>query len=163
MSFLLKIPHNPFKEITSAEKLTEINDGLDNENLLLFFDKNPGGSYKKVVDEEKIWFFVGDFIIPKKYRNNASEYLLDFARNFSSQQLRTARGNFYLICVNTENATVSVYNSIMSILPVYCYQSGEVTFISSRMDFIVEASGDVFKINKKYIVEHLLFGYGFKD
>ncbi|MEW7277938.1 asparagine synthase-related protein [Aquimarina sp. 2201CG1-2-11] len=67
------------------------------------------------------------------------------------------RGNFYAIVVSDQ--TIKIYNSFLSILPLYF--TNDHRYISSSIRYIRNVSQEEFSINKKYILEGLLFNYGF--
>ncbi|MDY8136892.1 asparagine synthase-related protein [Aquimarina sp. 2201CG5-10] len=67
------------------------------------------------------------------------------------------RGHFYAIII--KGNTIKVYNSLFSMLPVY-YCSRHC-FISSSIDLIKNHLEDQLEIDKKFILENLLFNYGF--
>ncbi len=73
------------------------------------------------------------------------------------QDIPKLKGNFYAIVIQDEN--VKIYNSFLSILPIY--YNTDFTFISSSIQCIKKQSPEDFVIDKKFILENLLFNYGF--
>jgi asparagine synthetase B (glutamine-hydrolysing) len=67
------------------------------------------------------------------------------------------RGNFYAVVVYNE--TVKIYNSFFSILPLYYSMDRDV--VSSSIDMIKMFIPREYTVDKKYILESLLFNYGF--
>ena len=75
----------------------------------------------------------------------------------SSDRIPTLRGNFYAIVVQKES--IKIYNSFLSVLPIY--YTSDFEYISSSIEYILEQSDKKFEIDKKFILESLLFNYGF--
>ncbi len=74
----------------------------------------------------------------------------------ADNEIPKLRGHFYAIIVR-DNA-IKIYNSLFSMLPLYYCDSH--CFISSSIQLIKQHHKEV-SINKKYILENLLFNYGF--
>lgn len=162
MSFLIKISKNANGRLLEVGNLESIKN-ITSSFTILFFNNNPGGKHEVVNTKNSLWYFIGDFIVPSCNINNKNSYLSGFAKDFSFEKLREARGNFYLLCIDKESNSLKVFSSLMSILPIYYYSGKDGFYIASRMDLIVRSSSDIFRISKKYIFEHILWGYGFQD
>ncbi|MCX2762060.1 asparagine synthase-related protein [Aquimarina muelleri] len=67
------------------------------------------------------------------------------------------RGNFYAIIIKNEK--IKIYSSFLNILPIY--HTVDNTYISSSVELIRKNSKANFSIDKKFILEILLFNYGF--
>ncbi|WP_282088426.1 asparagine synthase-related protein [Aquimarina algiphila] len=77
--------------------------------------------------------------------------------SINDNEISKLKGHFYAIIVK-ENS-VKIYNSFFSMLPVY-YTTDEC-MISSSLSFICEYANAKPEIDRKYILENLLFNYGF--
>ena len=67
------------------------------------------------------------------------------------------RGNFYAIVIKNEN--IKVYSSFLNVLPIY--HTVNNTLISSSVELIRQFSKEDFSTDKTFILENLLFNYGF--
>ncbi len=67
------------------------------------------------------------------------------------------RGNFYAIQI--QQGVISIYNSFFSLLPLYYDLNSSI--ISSSIQLIKTYSPKEYNIDKKHILEKLLFNYGF--
>lgn len=73
------------------------------------------------------------------------------------EQIPRLKGNFYAIVVKKEE--VRIFSSFLSVLPMY--YTSDFDLISSSIDYIRENSPNVFTTDKKFVLESLLFNYGF--
>ena len=96
-------------------------------------------------EEKKIWIF-GDCIA-------SEEQLLKTA----TADIARLKGNFYAIIV--ENGEILVFSSFLNILPLY--YTTDFKHISSSITYIREYVDTELQIDKKFILESLLFNYGF--
>jgi asparagine synthetase B (glutamine-hydrolysing) len=162
MSFLINIPKDPTFDISLYSSTNEIRQG-DSRELSICIEKGRPGSYFSMTIDDVVFHVIGDFIIPSSQSISESQYLTAFFAKFHPRSLRQTRGHFYIIQVNKAEKSLRVFNSMMSILPVYYLDSGNSVLISSRKDAIIEFNKGPIALNRKYLVEHFLFGYGFKD
>lgn len=89
---------------------------------------------------------IGDFIDTNK----------DFSL-LSNSDLQKARGHFYVIKVRDN--TIKVFNNFFSMLPIfYCSHNN---LIASSIDLIKSNVNKQLSFDKKFILESLLFNYGF--
>ncbi len=145
-----------FKNIDDLRNAEDVSTGL-------YFNETPGAKYRHVQQANTDFYIIGDFIIPSDFHRNEGLYLQSFLSDISPDKLQQSRGNFYILTIERESGQVNLYNSLMSILPVYYYDNGKIKYLSSRIDLILKACNNPFKISRKYILEHILFGYGFQD
>jgi len=159
MSFILRVP-----------RLTFFNDL--HETAFSNFQKNDGDAiieinkdfHKELIvlkTSQHTWYILGNLIIPEQEKHNNERYLKKILKNFSSDSICELKGIFYLIQYNCIEKTLRVFSSIMNILPVYYYYSEEYLYISSRIDLLISNIPATFKLNKKHLVERVIFGYGF--
>ncbi len=87
------------------------------------------------------------------------DYIGDSKTLFSTpcQDIPKLRGNFYAIVVDKEE--ISLFSSFLNVLPIYF--TSDYTFISSSIAYIRAQAQQEFLIDKKFILEILLFNYGF--
>jgi len=67
------------------------------------------------------------------------------------------RGNFYALVVLKNS--IKVYSSFLNMLPIY--MTKDQSLISSSIIGVLKNSDQPFTLDKKYILENLLFNYGF--
>jgi hypothetical protein len=106
------------------------------------FDSEP----EQVTFENTTYYISGDFISNKQ--------LLE---NFQSSNLKSFKGHFYLIRQTKDS--LEIYSSFLNILPIY-FLSG-YTIVSSNFNHIIKAYQKELTVDKKFILECLLFNYGF--
>ncbi|WP_103865757.1 asparagine synthase-related protein [Aquimarina sp. I32.4] len=105
-----------------------------------------GNRYTHYHEDDKTIFVFGDYIGEKEILFSSH-----------SDNIPKLRGNFYAIVVH--NKTIKIYSSFLNVLPIY-YTTDNSCF-SSSIQYIREKSKKEFSINKKFILETLLFNYGF--
>ncbi len=130
--------HN--KRIPKSEKKNQLRL---NKNWSLLVTKANYSEYN--IGNNKI-IIIGDYI-------GAIEEI--FSTN--DNEISKLRGHFYAIIV--KESSIKIYNSFFSMLPVY-YTADEC-IISSSLSLICEYTNTKPEIDKKYILENLLFNYGF--
>ncbi len=111
-------------------------------DYLITFDREP----EIIKFGTCTYFIVGDFISDKM-----------LLVNFEPEKLKLLKGNFYLIR-QTEDST-EIFNSLLSILPIY--YSADYNIVSSNFNYIHKDYSNNLTIDKKFILECLLFNYGF--
>lgn len=162
MNFIIKIPINggwTFNIIQAGD--AEIQN--ERHKVILKLETSKKDESRIISVNNTTYCLAGDFIIPEGNMTNIGKYLQDFFSDFEVKKLRESRGNFYLIIINEKEQQVQIMGSMMSIFPVYYYRSHDQIIVSSRADAIIKDGNQQFRINKKYILEHLMFGYGFQD
>ncbi len=87
------------------------------------------------------------------------DYIGDKATLFSCEldDIPKLKGNFYAIIVKRNN--IRVYTSFFNVMPIY--YTLDKAYISSSISYITEYSQRDFSVDKKFILESLLFNYGF--
>ena len=96
--------------------------------------------------KSKIIIVVGDYIGSDK------EIL-----NSPIDEIPKLRGNFYALVI-LENE-IKIYSSFLNMLPIY--MTTNMSVISSSIVLILEQRTQKFSLDKKYILENLLFNYAF--
>ncbi|WP_025743576.1 asparagine synthase-related protein [Aquimarina pacifica] len=104
--------------------------------------------YSKCQKNDTQIIIIGDYI-------GDQETLL----NSKSEDIPKLRGNFYAIV--SQNKSVTLYSSFFSILPIY-YKVDQ-SIVSSSINLIRKYSPQKYRLDKKFILENLLFNYGFFD
>ncbi len=105
-----------------------------------------GNDYKEYSQQDTRIIIIGDYI-------GKEQALFDTKPN----DIPKLRGNFYAIIES--NSGIKVYNSFLGVLPIY--HTADYEYISSSMHYIRSFSQIDFSIDKKFILEGLLFNYGF--
>ncbi|MCJ7483459.1 MAG: asparagine synthase-related protein [Thermodesulfovibrionales bacterium] len=108
---------------------------------------------------ETVSIFLGDFIFDRKEFVDEKSYLEALLKGFGPGMLKHIPGFFYIIQVFKKDRHVRVFNSVFGILPVYYHQHGGVTYISSSLRSIRQASPAVFSPSSLYLLEKSLFHY----
>ncbi|QKX03912.1 hypothetical protein HN014_02985 [Aquimarina sp. TRL1] len=78
-------------------------------------------------------------------------------KDMEDHAIPRCRGNFYAIVIRGER--LSLYSSFLSILPIFYHK--DKTIFSSSISWIQKWKNTEYTIDKKYILECLLFNYGF--
>lgn len=131
----------------------------ENKNIVLFLSAKT--KIIKLMTGNFQWFIIGDVIPPLDFKNNLEGYLKSFLADFKPEKLRQLNGFFYLIRLSEQKNEIYVYNSLFSILPLFYYINRDSLIIASKIEYIKELSGAEFTVDKHYIIEKLLFNYGF--
>ena len=162
MNFIFSIPLKQKWEvrIESDGKLSASDSG---KRAVLQLESTGHIQNRIVSVDEKTCCVIGDFIIPEERRHDSNDYLISFFRGFSTERLRETKGNFYLIIISEQEQLIRIVPGMMSLLPVYYSFSEDTLTVSSRADSIVKLNRGKFTVSKRYILEHLLFGYGFLE
>jgi hypothetical protein len=121
---------------------SEMNTLKLTKDILLY----TNSSYLDFDQGESRILIIGDYI-------GTQENLFSIENNDIPKQ----RGNFYAIVVTDQ--TVKIYTSFFSILPLY--YDVDLSIISSSIDSIKKCIPRHYTVDKKYILESLLFNYGF--
>ncbi|WP_027395890.1 hypothetical protein [Aquimarina latercula] len=72
-------------------------------------------------------------------------------------QIPKLKGNFYAIVI--EENHLKIYSSFLNVLPLY--HTSDFEYISSSIEYIRKKSDKKFEMDRKFILESLLFNYGF--
>jgi len=159
MDFIISIPRdNPYGGISIYEQSF---DSLvdDNKNVIQYNRRKKSDSIYRYENEVNQFLILGDLIIPVEYHGKEEGYIKNICEDFDFNTLRRLNGFFYLIRVNKVQQCIEVFNSLFSILPIYYYQSKNQIIISSRIEFIKNKLKNAVIINKKFILEKILFNY----
>ncbi|KAA1244183.1 asparagine synthase-related protein [Aquimarina sp. RZ0] len=125
----------------------------------------PKTSKKKSLKLTSDWFLLTDKVNYIEYNITDSRIIIigdyidsveDFFR-VTDNEIPKLRGHFYAIIV--KGNCVKVYNSFFSMLPIY--YCSDHCFISSSVQLIKNHIKIDLDIDKKFILENLLFNYGF--
>ncbi|HLP57714.1 MAG TPA: hypothetical protein VK186_02745 [Candidatus Deferrimicrobium sp.] len=170
MHFLIRLPRgkkfDSLQEFYSSPPPPDPAGDISGGNLVLYFmDVTPGENFHRVKYDNRngtIIFVLGDMIIPPHCRHShpaGESFSREFFQHFSPDKLREMKGFFYIIQVETQRKTIKVYSSLFNILPVYYAVTAGRCHISSGIEPIRQACPFSFTINKKFLVEKLLFNY----
>lgn len=150
MHFLLKKQLNAgTKEISIVTECPE----LDEKDFLWCSDIK---TYTDPEDNRRIIIVLGDLINGEKDTSFG-----DIARKISSNTIYEFGGFFYVLFIDNNTGNISIYNSIFGILPIYYFLKENTVLVSSSMEKIKDFTGKRFEIEKQYLLERLLFNYGF--
>lgn len=86
----------------------------------------------------------------------------DILKAVSTENISDFGGFFYLIYLTNSTHSIKIFSSLFNILPVYYYENSNNIIVSSRMEYIISLIGNT-GINKKYILERVLFNYAFSN
>ena len=115
---------------------------LDDQWQLFLF----GNQYQIEEQSEEKIILIGDSIDP----------VSSFHR-LTGEEIFKKPGHFYVITIQKES--IKIYNSLFSMMPIYYYKQARI--VSSSISLIKEYSKNSFTLDKKFILENLLFNYGF--
>ena len=138
------------------------------DNLTIhFMDVKPGENIHHIHldDLERVSIFIlGDMIIPVNYRHSEQSkksFYREFFQHFTADKLRGMKGFFYIIQVDSHNGIIKIYSSLFNIFPVYYFTAANQYYVSSGIEPIRQYCPFPFAINKKFLLEKLLFNYAF--
>jgi len=147
MKFLIhkkQTANSPFK---ISHHIKDINT----HNCIYFGESKDISEYS---ENNKRIFVIGDLV-----HFNESEVSFHLLYNaIISNRVHEFGGFFYLIYLRGNEVTV--YSSLFNILPVYIYENENKILISSKLELIIDHLTKKPGINKKYILERVLFNYG---
>lgn len=152
MHFLLK------KQLNSKTKNISVVNELPDPNANDFLWCPVSKTYSHPKDSKRVIIVLGDLII-----ENKGTTFSDIERKINTNTLYEFGGFFYVLFIENDIGTIRVYNSIFGILPLYYYENGSTVFVSSSMGKIKKFNDKPFDIDKQYLLERLLFNYGFSD
>lgn len=155
MHFLLKINKKDkilIKNISSDKELIN-----SSSSILYISDKTT--NYSEFVSNKGRIILIGDIVL---------DTTVDHFRNTFPQDLADGKyleygGFYYLIHLDEHEVKYKIYTSLFNILPIYYYDINDEIYVSSNQLLITKACGKNFEINKKYILETVLFNYAFND
>ena len=160
MNFIITIPLKQ-KWSVRIQESGRVSEPSAEDSAVLRLERSGHSRSKILRLEGRVFCIVGDFIIPEANRHDEEAFLQRFLSGFTTERLRETKGNFYLIIIDEQEQSLKVMSSMMSILPVYYASLKDTLILSSRADAIVQSNRDGFSVSRKYILEHLIFGYGF--
>ena len=150
---------------TRINKMNEIPSSLTknfhfkiNENFSyhLFCD---GRLCKEFTRGHDLIIFLGDFIIAEDQQDKPVFFEKDDL-SFEPEMIRDFPGIFYLIQYNTREKFIRIFTSIFSLLPVYYLNNYQGIIVSSKDFYIKQLSWKSHELNKKFMVQQVLFNYG---
>ncbi len=113
--------------------------------------------------EKKGWIvWIGDYVLPDGY-HSMNDFLKDLLVNFNVEKILKTGGYFYCVRFSDETTSIEVFTGFLNILPVYYYSAKEKVYIASKPEYITENVDREFGVNKRFILEKLLFNYPFKN
>ncbi|WP_062053349.1 asparagine synthase-related protein [Aquimarina longa] len=121
-------------------------------------------SEKRIIQLTNEWFMVLTSTTYSEYNSGTTKVIIigDYIDSsekiveINDDDIPKLKGHFYAIVLKEEK--IKVYNSFFSMLPVY--YTKEELFISSSIQFIKQYINSDLTIDKKFILENLLFNYG---
>ncbi len=138
-------------DLVEHETIKPINRSSRNSFLLLICSKKDLREFS--TDNHKIEI-VGDLITDQSDQEIIS--------NIKKHNISDFGGFFYIITIDSNNNIFKVFSSLFNILPIYYYEDEGNIVVSSRMEYIIGLT-DKKTINKKYLLERMLFNYAFSD
>lgn len=148
MHFLFKLDKRNIEGILETSSADELNKS---DGTFLFIP-NKKANYKQYDFVSEKIIVLGDLVT----KSNSNEIISEIKKNNMSD----FGGFFYLIYINTINNSVKIFSSIFNILPVYFYEDERYLSVSSKTELINKIVNKR-TINKKYILERILFNYSF--
>jgi hypothetical protein len=142
-------------------------DTGDDNATIYFMDVKAGENFHHIQldDPDRTTFFIlGDLVIPAGSRHSGQakeSFYRELFQHFTPEKLRQMKGFFYIIQVEGHGRSLKVYSSLFNILPVYYFVAAGQYYISSGIEPIRQSCPFPFTINKKFLLEKLLFNYAF--
>jgi len=150
MKFLLKKQLGSIKKINAVDRIP-----IKRAKDFLYLEDSQQLSYQ-IQNNNKSFFIIGDLVLDSE-KETDFEFLMNHLVNNSIHLLG---GFYYLIYINNINGECRVYSSLFGVLPVYYSEQGNTILISSSISLILGYLDETPKINKKYLLERVLFNYG---
>lgn len=147
MHFLIKL-----KENLNISYLKTFNDGTDHSNHPCFI-KFYGNCIRSLEFEQTKFYILGDLVT----NLSLSELPIALSKAVENNTVYKFGGFFYLISIDKNK--IKIFSSLFNILPVYIFQMGEETLISSRIKLIQDLTKIELKVDKQFILERLFFNY----
>jgi asparagine synthase (glutamine-hydrolysing) len=101
---------------------------------------------------------LGDIIIPDKEKTSGLEHHVQIKEYF-----KKLKGTFYVLRLNLQERSFEVASSIFGIFPVYYLVKDQEIIISSEINGILASARTDMTVNKRFILEKLLFYYPLFD
>ncbi|MFS4448975.1 hypothetical protein [Maribacter sp. 2307UL18-2] len=102
--------------------------------------------YSDFQNEEKRYLVFGDLIDSKELLFTTQD-----------EDIPKLKGNFYIVVIDSER--IKIYQSFFSLLPIYI--TNDKKLIGTSYHWIEQHAQGSLQIDKKFILENLLFNYGF--
>ncbi len=161
MNFLLRLDRRSLSAHKLDFLINQRNKALLSSSNILEINYNKNIELLKYNDNRYNAFFLGDLVVPQKMDRN--KYLSEFFTSFSDSKIRELKGHFYLILIDINSHEIKCFNSMFSILPIYLFENTNSIIISSSIQRLYEYQKQSLTVNKKFIVEKLVFNYAFLD
>lgn len=130
------------KENIIVSDMPETKETISIQDWLILI---TGEYYKKIEQGGYSYIIIGDLI-----------NLKDVNPNFNIQRLK---GNFYIIRYKQD--LIEIYNNVFSTLPIYYSEDKKI--FSNSLSLIKTKHQDIFKTDKQFILENILFNYSFSN
>lgn len=156
MDFLIKWSlgcYAPFELIGLMTSVTKIQRGV-------LFHQMPTGkrSLREYREGDETIYLIGDLVASTG--EVVSFFSLWEAIKFNKVHYY---GGFFYIIYKSRDGSVFIFSSVFNILPVYYYESNGIVFLASRDCLIRQAVGDIFTVDRQYLIEKVLFNYSMFD
>lgn len=157
MNFLIKIHKSQGAVIHEFRNLDILIREKNKHRSFLYCDQNY---MSKFTDRQgNLLFWIGDCIPPSGYHNREN-FLNALISKFQIDSLVFSGGFFYCIRINKSiNKSLEIYNSFLSILPIYYYEAYDHYIVSSSAFLIATILDNQPVISKRFMLEKLLFNY----
>ena len=149
MDFLLKIN----REALEGFDCDVVGDGGGRRRKSIF---------TKLEGQGNVLIGIGDIIQPRDYKKEDG-ILHKLLVDFSYQEVLKLGGFFYLFHYSKQNKELVITSSFGGILPVYYCEFGTHLIVSSDINVISKSVSAKLSLNKKYLIERLLFNYSLTD
>lgn len=152
--FIVKKTANTERNSLRIFEVTDIPGKILSDGLYLV---SPEGLYLSYQYEKKT-ILIGDVIFPKERFSGDIPYfenLMDYFVNF--------KGTFYVLRIDDKTDTIEFASSIFGIFPIYYLESDSEILVSSDLNEIVAKTNSSLTVNKRFILELLLFYYPLFD
>ncbi len=156
MNFLIKLRKGC--DVSAIRKQYNF-DGISEAEAVLYLEQGQNGKQvQEIITSERTIYIVGDLVYPETVGTKHDE-ITAFWSSYKPETIQSLRGFFYLIILESSNRKLEVYNSILSILPIYYSENEKELLISSRSALIRKNSDHAYTINKSFLLEKALFNY----
>ncbi len=157
LDFLLFIPLENVQSVFIFRRYLKSDSKTDYNQSFLYYPDNS--KFKFIESDNNILGVCGDPIgFYSEYWKKQSSDKFD-VKDF----LFKHPGHYYLFYFNKKSKKIIISSALFGMLPLFYYHSKDYILISSRIRLILDFFPQIIKINKRFLVEQLLFNYSLFD
>jgi len=144
-------------ELNIVRELTPLIKVQANHQSILYY---PAESKLKLYEDENFLFtYCGDPVCFNEATTN--KYFTD---EFDTKKfLDSHPGHYYLFYYNKKTKQVLISSSLFGMFPLFYFKNDDYLIVSSRIHLILNFLPQLSEVNKRFLIEQLLFNYALFD